>query len=115
MPSARRAANQGCAFGVGETFSAAALVVDVDDGEVGPMLVVFVAPVVTGDAALDDGLVDALGVAGEMVVPTAPRVDAGVLADVGDPPQAKSENTGSTDTNRAIRRPVERGEVVMLI
>ena len=101
-----------------KTFSAAALVLDVDDGEVGEvgaMLVVFVALVVTGDAALDDGLVDALGVAGEMVVPTAPKVDAGVLADVGDPPQATSENTGSTETNRAMQRPVERREVVMLI
>ena len=115
VPSARSAANHGRAFGVGvgEMFGAAALVLGVDDDEVGD--VVFVAPVVTGDTALDGGLVDALVVVGEAVVPTAPRVGAGVLADVGDPPQARRESTGTTDTNSMMRRPVERGEVVMLV
>jgi hypothetical protein len=117
IPSARRATNHGCAFGVGvgESSSAVALVLGVDDGDVGATLVVFAAPVVAGDTALDDGLVDAPAAAGEAVVPTAPRVGAGVLADVGDPPQARRQNTGSTDTHGVTRRPVERGEVVMLV
>jgi hypothetical protein len=123
VPSARRATNHGRAFGVGvgvgvgvdDTFSATALVLDVDVGDVGATLVVCVAPVVTDDAALDEALAEADVAAGEAEVPTAPRVGAGTLADVGDPPQARSENTGTTDTSSVIRRPVERGDVVMLV